>query len=55
MPLGDAFLDALREAVQTTGLRTSMDRVTLSRSHNTTDPEAFGAFWNYLDHHMTLL
>ena len=53
--LGDAFLDALREAVQTTGLRKYMDRVTLSRSHNTTDPEAFGAFWNYLDHHMTLL
>lgn len=52
--LGDAFLDTLRKTVKTTGLRKYMAPVTLSYSRNTEDPEALGAFWNYLEHHMTL-
>ena len=31
-----------------------MDRVTVSYTRNSKDPEAFGSFQNYLDHHLDI-
>lgn len=48
--LGRPFLDALQQAIGSTGLRKYMDRVTVSYTRNTRDGDALGAFRNFLDH-----
>lgn len=52
--LGDRFLAELRKYMKTVGLRKFMDRVTVSYTRNSKDPEAFGSFQNYLDHHLDI-
>ncbi len=52
--LGERFLAELRKHMKAVGLRKFMDRVTVSFSRNDKDPEALGAFRNYLDHHLNI-
>lgn len=51
--LGEDFLTVLQGHIKTVGLRKYMDRVTtVCCTRSTENPEALGAFWNYLDHRM---